>query len=160
MTLRCAVLAAFVLLARETYAADAIYMTREQAVAWALPGAQAVVTNPVEPKSRTILLTGMRDGHVTGYAALVDEIGKHLPITFVVALAPDGSIRDMDVAVYRERIGGAVRNRSFLDQFKGKRAGDGLKIGRDIDGISGATLSAMAAERAARRALELRGKEP
>jgi len=158
--MRCAALAALALFAGKTYAADAVYMTREQAVAWSLPGAQAVVTNPVEATSRTILLTGLVDGHVTGHAALIDEIGKHMPITFVVALAPDGSIRDMDVAVYRERIGGAVRNRSFLDQFKGKRRGDGLKIGKDIDGISGATLSAMAAERAARRALDLSKKLP
>ncbi len=101
-----------------------------------------------------------------GYAVIVEEIGKHRPITFVVGVGTDGKIKDVALMVYREAYGGEVRDRRFLQQYKGKELKDSLLPYRDIQNISGATLSVEAVGRASKKALALidavylEGKEP
>jgi hypothetical protein len=51
---------------------------------------------------------------------IVEEIGKHQPITFMVGVQPDGKVADVAVMVYRESYGGQVRYARFLAQFTGK----------------------------------------
>ena len=43
--------------------------------------------------------------------------------------------------VYREPRGDEVRDPRFRKQFEGKTAQDPLRLGRDIDAVSGATVS-------------------
>lgn len=88
-----------------------------------------------------------------GFVVVVEEIGKHRPITFAVAVLPDGRIHDLAVLAYREAYGGEVRERRFLRQYAGKSASDPLQPYRDIKNISGATLSVQATGRAARKAI-------
>lgn len=101
-----------------------------------------------------------------GYAVIVEEIGKHRPITFVVGVGTDGKIKDVALMVYREAYGGEVRDRRFLQQYKGKELKASLLPYRDIQNISGATLSVEAVGRASKKALALidavylEGKEP
>jgi Na+-translocating ferredoxin:NAD+ oxidoreductase RnfG subunit len=103
---------------------------------------------------------------ILGYAVVVEEIGKHRPITFVVGVGTDGKIKDVALMVYREAYGGEVRDRRFLQQYKGKELKDSLLPYRDIQNISGATLSVEAVGRASKKALALidavylEGKEP
>jgi Na+-translocating ferredoxin:NAD+ oxidoreductase RnfG subunit len=42
---------------------------------------------------------------------------------------------------YREPYGGAISSRSWLNQFTGKSASEGFKVEKDIDSVSGATIS-------------------
>jgi Na+-transporting NADH:ubiquinone oxidoreductase subunit NqrC len=73
---------------------------------------------------------------------VVDEVlGKHDLITYAVALLPDGSIKQIEILDYRETYGGQIRQASWRDQFKGKKAGDALALEQPIQNISGATLS-------------------
>lgn len=73
---------------------------------------------------------------------LIDRvIGKHDFITYAVALAPDGTVRGIEILEYRETYGGEVRNPRWREQFVGKRPGAPLTLDRDIKNISGATLS-------------------
>ena len=65
-----------------------------------------------------------------GRALVVEEIGKHRPITFVVGVRPDGSVNDVAVMAYREAYGGEVRSSRFLRQYRGKAPGDPLRGGR------------------------------
>jgi hypothetical protein len=88
-----------------------------------------------------------------GYAVIVEEIGKHRPITFVVGVGPDRKIKDAALMVYREAYGGEVRDRRFLQQYKGKTLKDPLLPYRDIQNISGATLSVEAVGRGSKKAL-------
>jgi len=83
---------------------------------------------------------------------ILEEIGKEELITagFVVA---DGHIDHVRVLVYRESRGGEVRYPAFLKQFKEAKLAQGDRLDRQIDGISGATLSVGATERMARLAL-------
>ena len=92
---------------------------------------------------------------ILGYAVIVEEIGKHRPITFVVGIGTDHKIKDAALMVYREAYGGEVRDRRFLQQYKGKSLKDPLLPYRDIQNISGATLSVEAIGRGSKKALAL-----
>ena len=47
----------------------------------------------------------------------------------------------VDIIRYREPYGGAVASRNWLNQFTGKSGGDNFKVDKEIDSISGATIS-------------------
>lgn len=73
---------------------------------------------------------------------IIDEVvGKHEFITYAVALDATGAVRDVEILDYREAYGQQVTDARWRGQFKGKRAGEPLKLGTDIQNISGATLS-------------------
>jgi hypothetical protein len=92
---------------------------------------------------------------ILGYAVIVEEIGKHRPITFIVGVGPDRKIKDAALMAYREAYGGEVRDRRFLQQYKGKQLKDPLLPYRDIQNISGATMSVEAIGRGSKKALAL-----
>jgi hypothetical protein len=76
-----------------------------------------------------------------GYFFVDAVIGKHDLITYAVALDADGRIRQTEILEYREAYGGEVRNARWRAQFTDRKHGDPVSIGRDIQNISGATLS-------------------
>jgi hypothetical protein len=90
-----------------------------------------------------------------GTAFLVEEIGKHRPISFVVGLRPDGTVEDVAVMAYREPYGGEIRSSRFLAQYRGKRPADRLRTYREVVNVAGATLSVDAASRAVKKAQAL-----
>lgn len=102
-----------------------------------------------------LVVRALRDDEVLGQAFVVEELGKHRPITFVVGLRPDGSVNDVAVMAYREPYGGEVRSWRFLGQYRGKRPGEPLRTYREITNVAGATLSVDAASRAVRKAQAL-----
>lgn len=84
---------------------------------------------------------------------VLDVIGRDHPITVGVIVTNDG-IKAMNVLVYRESRGWEVRHEFFTKQFNGIELKD-KKLDKRIDGITGATLSVRALQRAARLALWL-----
>ncbi len=92
---------------------------------------------------------------VLGYAVIVEEIGKHRPMTFIVGVSADRKIKDAALMVYREAYGGEVRDRRFLQQYRGKQLSDPLLPFRDIQNVSGATMSVEAIGRGSKKALAL-----
>jgi len=92
------------------------------------------------------------EGHL-GYVVVVEEIGKHRPITFAVAVNADASVQDVAVLAYREAYGGEVRERRFLKQYARKTLADPLLPYRDVRNIAGATLSVQATGRAIKKAI-------
>lgn len=85
-------------------------------------------------------------------AWILDEIGKTEPITIGVVIDA-GQISEIRVLVFRESRGWEVRYPFFLQQFAGARLAAGQQLDRDIDGISGATLSVNALTKVGRLAL-------
>jgi hypothetical protein len=85
--------------------------------------------------------TAMAGDLVLGYVISDSVVGKFDLIDYAVALAPDGTIRDVEILAYREAHGGEVRTTAWRRQFVGKNASAPLAIGDDIANISGATLS-------------------
>jgi len=75
------------------------------------------------------------------YAFLDNVIGKSMPITFVVIINPKGNIIASHVVKYREAYGGEVGNKNWLSQFNKLTDSSKYIVGKNIDGISGATIS-------------------
>ena len=143
-----------------------VYLTKKQAFEIAFPGADKVdrekkwltkeqkkaigdlCLQKFEP-NRVTFYVGKRDGVPMGYAIIDHEIGKSFPITFMVVLNVDGSVRDVEIMVYREPRGWEVRYPSFMDQFTGKNADTDYRI---INSITGATLSVRAMVKGVSRA--------
>lgn len=92
-------------------------------------------------------------GHLQGYAVVTEEIGKYRPITFMVGVTPQLSIKDVAVMVYRESRGGDVKRKRFLDQYRGKTVKDPIDSNRDIINISGATISVRSMNAGVKRVL-------
>jgi len=87
-------------------------------------------------------------------AWVLEEIGKDLPIT-IGLIINDGLLEQIKVLVFRESRGWEIRHPFFTDQFKSARLDKDNILDRDIDGISGATLSVRAMEKMATLALFL-----
>ena len=85
-------------------------------------------------------------------AWILDEIGKEEPITagFVVE---NGKIVQASILAYRESRGWEVRHANFLKQYQNVGLLPDKFLNKNIDGISGATLSVRAMGRMARLAL-------
>lgn len=77
----------------------------------------------------------------SGYFFVDAVIGKHDLITYAVAIGLDGKVRDVEILEYREAYGGEIRNAHWRGQFTGRQHGDPVQIGRDIQNISGASMS-------------------
>ncbi|OGT16504.1 MAG: hypothetical protein A3J49_17720 [Gallionellales bacterium RIFCSPHIGHO2_02_FULL_57_16] len=90
----------------------------------------------------------------TRSAWVLNEIGKEMPITVGIVIK-DGVIERVKVLVYRESRGWEVKSPVFTAQFSGAKLHSGKKLDKQIDGISGATLSVRALNRLTRLALLL-----
>jgi Na+-translocating ferredoxin:NAD+ oxidoreductase RnfG subunit len=107
-------------------------------------------------EARTYLYLEVKvDKGFVGYVFILDVIGESRPITFAIGVAADGALRDIQVMVYREPQGEAIQEKRFRKQFVGKRVKDPITLDKDIDAISGATISSRSATFAARKGLLL-----
>lgn len=85
---------------------------------------------------------------------ILDEIGKHKPITAAFWLQ-NGHIKEAKVLVFRESRGWEIKNPRFLAQYQDLSLSDTHQLSAPVDGISGATLSVRAMDKMARMALYL-----
>ena len=88
-----------------------------------------------------------------GYAMILEERGKYRPITMMVGVAPDFTVRGVEVMVYREDRGEEVRYDRFLQQYSDRGTGDAIRTHRDIMNVTGATISVHSMNDGVRRAL-------
>lgn len=95
-----------------------------------------------------------QDNKILGYTLILEEIGKHEPITFCIALSPKNDILEVAVLTYRETIGGEIRKKRFMKQFYKKSDATLPQISKTIP-ITGATLSSWASVMAVKKAVIL-----
>lgn len=152
----------------------AVYMTDKEALHQILPEAlefvKETITLTAEQKEEVGEFLGKQakeetytfyraigpDPTVTiGYAVVLDVVGRERPITFLIGVNPQVRIIGLEVLIYRESQGSEIRSKRFMRQFIGKTVQAPLKLGRDIDGISGATLSCRSTAYAVKKALTL-----
>lgn len=73
---------------------------------------------------------------------VIDEVvGKHELIKYAVGINKVGTIRQIEIMDYLESYGYQVADSKWRQQFVGKTAASPIKLNKDIDNISGATLS-------------------
>ncbi|WP_108422773.1 FMN-binding protein [Flagellimonas amoyensis] len=82
------------------------------------------------------------NGSILGYAYLGEAPSMKNIFDYVVLFNPDLSIKKSKILIYREDHGRQVGSQRWLKQFIGRKSGESLAYGEDIDGISGATISA------------------
>lgn len=87
-------------------------------------------------------------------AWILDEIGKTEPITSGVVVN-EGRVECLRVLVFRESRGGEVHREAFVRQYEQAVLDSKSRLDRNIDGITGATMSVNAVNQQARLALLL-----
>ncbi len=95
----------------------------------------------------------LKTGKLQGFFIVDYVIGKHLVIDYVVALSPEGSVRQIEILNYRESYGGEIRNPDWRKQFVGKTPQSRFALNNGITNISGATLSSRHVTEGVRRIL-------
>jgi Na+-translocating ferredoxin:NAD+ oxidoreductase RnfG subunit len=93
---------------------------------------------------------GKKEGQTLGYAAIEAATVRTLPETVMVAMNPDGSVGFVEILAFFEPEEYKPSKR-WLDQFQGERLNANLRVGGDIQGLTGATLSAQAITRQVRK---------
>lgn len=77
-----------------------------------------------------------------GYVYLGEAPSLKNVFDYVVLFTPELAVKKSKILIYREDHGRQVGSQRWLKQFIGKKSGETLVYGEDIDGISGATISA------------------
>jgi hypothetical protein len=91
-----------------------------------------------------------------GVVAVAGEwkaVGRTARIETLVLADPTLKVISVTVLKHREQSGKGIVRASFLDQFRGKSAIAPWRVGKDVDGISGATVSSRAVASGTRNCL-------
>jgi len=135
------------------YAHAKIYVSAEQAQKLIFPNKQftktpLLLTDDVQDKmqSASSVSRPFKGDRVwkasDGNYFIVDEVvGKHEMITYAVGISPTGAVQGIEIMEYVESYGYEVADESWRKQFVGKTVEDPIKLKKDIENISGATLS-------------------
>ncbi len=146
------------------------FMNQQEALEKAFPGAEVArrtVTLTDEQMAEAARLAGdpipsalvfvyeaRRDGELIGTAFFDVHRVRTLPQTLMLVVAPDGRLRSIDVLAFREPTE-YLASTAWLSQFHDRALDANLQVRRDIQGITGATLTARATTKAVRRVLAI-----
>lgn len=83
----------------------------------------------------------MCSDQLMGYACFASSKGKNDYFDYMVLFSENMEIKKVIVLMYRSTYGGEIMAKSWLKQFIGKVKGEEMEFEKDIDGISGATIS-------------------
>lgn len=146
-----------------------VFASQNQALREAFPGATRIeretrvvvgsefewiknLTKDDRPAKVIVLHTAWKDDTLLGYAHIDVHNVRTKPEAFMVVLAPDGVVRSVRVLAFHEPLDYLPTDRWYA-QFEGKTGADRMRVGGDIHGVVGATLSAQAASDGVRRML-------
>jgi hypothetical protein len=97
---------------------------------------------------------GYRGDALLGYAFIDVHTVRTLPEAFLVVLSPEGAVRTLRVLAFHEPLE-YMPSARWYRQFEEAGPTTPLRLGGDVHGIVGATLSARATTDGVRRALAL-----
>lgn len=86
----------------------------------------------------------MNEGTEIGVAGFASSKGKNDLFDYLVLFDESMTIKKVVILVYRSSYGGEIMAKYWLKQFEGKYNGEQFEFNKDIDSISGATISAPA----------------
>ena len=107
----------------------------------------------VEAETKIEFHFGLSGGEKKGVAIIDVQPGKWGPVTFITAMDVSGQVRRVRVMGYEEIRGRPIAEAGFMTQYRGKTSTSALEVGKDIVGISGATISSKAATFAVKKAI-------
>jgi hypothetical protein len=145
-----------------TYGRLAYDASVERYLASALPQATEFSLLCFDSGEKLCLFEGRSAGDgLIGYVAAVEGRGYGGPMTVVVGWSKEGQILTLSVPKHKEdapwfRL---LENRGFLEQYIGRKDTDALELGKDIDAVSGATVSSYGAAEGVLKARELVAKQ-
>ena len=131
----------------------------EEQLTAVLPQAERFSTKQGEPPVYIGYASSAQDAEIVGYAFETtdfepQEIGYSAPIEVLVGIDLEGELAGIEILFYRESYksirGDFLNSERFPNQFAGKSVADGFRVGRDIDGVSRATISSWAVSRGIR----------
>ncbi len=131
----------------------------EEQLTAVLPQAERFSTKQGEPPVYIGYASSAEDAEIVGYAFETtdfepQEIGYSAPIEVLVGIDLEGELAGIEILFYRESYksirGDFLNSERFPNQFAGKSVADGFRVGRDIDGVSRATISSWAVSRGIR----------
>jgi electron transport complex protein RnfG len=133
---------------------------RAEMLAEFFPGALRVQPLPPQgqPQNTTaeaVFVIEDPSGTPLGYAAELQVVSRSGPFQILVALDPQRCVRGVRILRYGGQRGRGVLSPEFTSRFEGKCPQDPIRIGADINAVTGATLSAQAVAGGVRRAIEL-----
>lgn len=112
---------------------------------------QALSRSPVESRLVT-LHSAWREGELLGYLSIDVHRVRTRSEALMVVLDPAGRVLRVQVLSFQEPQEYMPSPR-WYELFTGKAEGDALRVGHDIDGVTGATLTTRATADATRRTL-------
>lgn len=131
----------------------------EEQLTAVLPQAERFSTKQGEPPVYVGYASSAADAEIVGYAFETtdfepQEIGYSAPIEVLVGIDLEGELAGIEILFYRESYksirGDFLNSERFPNQFAGKSVSEGFRVGRDIDGVSRATISSWAVSRGIR----------
>lgn len=144
-----------------------VYMTRDEALKLAFPGADRVEKKTVflteeearkiESISKTgldsklyIVYVGKEGGETLGYAVIDTHLLRTVTETIMVLIKPDGTLRQVEILAFFEPPDYMPPN-SWINLFSNKKLGNSLQVGRGIPNITGATITSNSMANSVRR---------
>jgi Na+-translocating ferredoxin:NAD+ oxidoreductase subunit G len=111
-----------------------------------LPGAESFKPVPLAPGAKSEIYEGTAGGNVVGLAVKVAPRGYSGEIVMLVGVDPELRIKGMKILSQRETpgLGNNVEKPKFQKQFIGKGVTDAFEPKKDVDAITGATISSRA----------------
>ena len=114
-------------------------------------------TLPVGPY--TVYIGRSASNKVNTYILILEQYWRTCYHKYAIGIELNGKIKEVIVVELNCRFATPINRKSFLKQFKGKKTPPGkpvpIKVGHDIDAISGATVSSEVTAIVSRRALAL-----
>jgi len=146
-----------------------VFVSQQQALAEAFPDATRIERKTLlirkldaeriramtgrELESKVVVIhSAYRDDELIGYAHIDVHNVRTKPEAFMVVLTPLGLVRSVRILAFHEPLD-YLPTRRWYDQFEGKSKEAALRVGHDVHGVVGATLSARAAADGVRRML-------
>lgn len=81
------------------------------------------------------------------------------PVKLLVVISADGTIKDLRVLKHSETPAYVFTLDDFISQFKGKNIADRFRLGKDIDGITRATMTSEAVARSVDKSAKAIGRQ-
>lgn len=110
------------------------------------------ITHEEDGAKVIVIHTAYKDDVVLGHAHIDVHTVRTQPEAFLVVLSPEGKVASARILAFHEPLDYLPTDRWYA-QFVGKGQSEPLRVGRDIHGVVGATLSARAASDGVRRVM-------